>query len=116
MSTKHIGHHGKDIAYHMNWNFRRQALRSTSSNRIAFNFYSLATALKNWLQQKGQLHFSTLKDSKLEDFTNPYAHAGSILAISFAQVINDSYAFSMAQEPMSENDAEIKRLRGFARG
>jgi hypothetical protein len=111
MSTKHIGHHDKSIAYHMNWNFRQEALRSTTRNGVVFNFYSLATALKNWLQQKGQLHFSTSKDSKLAGITNPYSHAGSILAISFAQVINDSYAFSLAQEPMSEDDAEIKRLR-----
>lgn len=111
MITKHIGHHGKNIPYHMNWNFRQKALRSTTSNGVVFNFYLLATPLKDWMQQKGQLHFSTSKDSKLAGITNPYSHAGSILAISFAQVVNDCYEFTIAQEPMTENDAEVKRLR-----
>jgi hypothetical protein len=111
-NTKHVGHQGKNIAYHMNWNFRTQALRPTTNNRMAFNFHTLATDLKNWMRRKGKLRFSTFKQSKLPgNFTNPYTHAGSVLAISFAQVIQDSAAFSESREPMDQADAEIKRLR-----
>ena len=110
--SSHIPHKDKNVAFHIEWDFRNEAVISANGLPLRPNFYPLATELRNWMLQEGQLWFFSPKDKSLPgSFTNPYTYDGSILAITYAQVINDSHAFSEDKTSMDPVQAEIKRIR-----
>src|SRR2546430_7549227 len=91
----HVAHSDKSIAYHVEWNFRREAFIWMDGMPVRPNFYPLGTELRNWMLQKGMVWYFTSKDKVLPGaLTNPYSYDGSILSISYGQIINDSVAFS----------------------
>src|SRR5947199_6381622 len=92
---KHIPHKNKNIAYHMDWGFRREAAVWINDRPVVPNFYPLGSELRNWMLRKGNLHFFSSEDKLLpHTYTNPHTYDGSILAISYGQIIKDSAAFA----------------------
>jgi len=76
------------------------------------NFHPLATELRDWMLQQGDLKFFAPSDRKLSPaHTNPYTYDGSILAVTFAQIINDSAVFIQETESIDSTQAEIRRIR-----
>ena len=76
------------------------------------NFYPLGAELRNWMLQKGMVWYFTAKDKVLPGaLTNPYSYDGSILSISYGQIINDCVAFSSGTHALDADQAEIKRIR-----
>ncbi len=109
---KHISHKDKNIAYHMEWGFRKEAAVWIDDKPVVPNFHPLATELRDWMLQQGDLKFFAPSDKKLSPaHTNPYTHDGSILAITFAQIINDSAVFIQGTESIDSTQAEIRRIR-----
>jgi hypothetical protein len=110
--AKHVSHNGKNIAYHQEWEFRQEAAIWINGRPVRPNFYPLGTELRNWLLRKGNVWYFTSKEKDLPHaFTNPYTYDGSILSITFGQIINESAAFADGMEPMEPTQAEIKRIR-----
>jgi hypothetical protein len=110
--SRHISHKEKNIAYHIEWGFRREAAVWIGGNPARPNFHPLATELKNWLLRKGNLRVFSTKDRWLaRSYTNPYAYNASVLAFAYATVVNDSADFSESTEALDSLDAEIKRIR-----
>jgi hypothetical protein len=111
---KHIPHKDKKIAYHMDWEFRKEAAIWIDEKPVLPNFYPLATDLRNWLLQQGDLKFFPPSDKKLSpSYSNPYTYDGSILAITFSQIINDSALFISGKEEIDAFKAEIRRIRFY---
>jgi hypothetical protein len=97
---------------HAEWNFRREALIWLNDTPLRPNFYPLATDLRKWMLRKGNLWYLTSEDKLLpQAFTNPYTYDGSILAVAYSQIVNDSAAFARRDEPSDDTTAEIKRIR-----
>lgn len=114
VEPEHIPHSGKNIAYHMEWEFRKEAAVWIDGKPILPNFHPLATELRNWMLQQGDLKFFAPSDKKLSPaYTNPYTYDGSILAVTFAQIINDSVLFIQGTEDIDSTQAEIKRIRFY---
>lgn len=110
VEPKHIPH--KNIAYHMDWEFRREAVVWAGDKPVVPNLHPLATELRDWMLRKGNLTFFAPSDKKLSyAYTNPYTYDGSILAITFAQIVNDSAAFVEETESIDFTEVEIKRIR-----
>lgn len=102
----------KNIAYHSEWGFRQEAVTWLNGRPVRPNFYPLGTTLRNWMLQKGNLWYFTSEDKLLPHaLTNPYTYDGSILSVTYGQLINDSAAFATDAEPMDSTQVEIKRIR-----
>ncbi len=109
---KHIPHKDRNIAYHMDWGFRQEAAVWVGDRPVVPNFHPLATDLRSWMLQQGNLTFFAPSDKKIPvAYTNPYTYDGSTLAITFAQIINDSAAFVEGTESIDSTQVEIKRIR-----
>lgn len=109
---KHIPHKNQNIAYHMDWGFRKEAVIWIKDIPSLPNFYPLASDLRNWMLQKGDLRFFlSIDKSQPYAYSNPYTYDGSILAITYAQIINDSYDFTESTEAIDPTEAEIRRIR-----
>lgn len=110
--SKHIPHKDKNIAYHIEWGFRREAAVWIGDRPVGPNFHPLGTELRNWMLRQGTLRFFSSKDKRLPHaYRNPYTYDGSILAATYAQIINDSAAFAQGTEPLDSTEAEIRRIR-----
>jgi hypothetical protein len=105
---KHIPHQGKNTAYHMNWEFRRESAVWIGDRPIGINFHPLASELRSWLLRQGNLRMLSSKDNH---FTNPYTYDASVLAAAFAAIVNDCADFGKSTEAIAPFDAEIKCIR-----
>lgn len=114
MSEKqhHNSHTNSDIAYHVEWDFRREALLWVGENPIGINFYPFASELYNWMLRKGQVSLFVVEETASPlSFTNPYSYNTSIIAGILTHVINGAHDFATSTEPMSDTEAEIERIR-----
>ena len=110
--AKHIPHKNKNIAYHMDWGIRQEAAVWINNRPVVPNFCPLATELRNWMLRKGKLRFLSSEDKSLPHaYTNPYTYDGSILSITYAQIIIDSAAFADGIESLDSTEGEIRRIR-----
>lgn len=111
----HVAHRDKNIAFHVEWDFRNDGVVSHNGRPVRPNFHPLASELRNWMQQEGRLWlFSKEYQHKPGAYTNPYTYDASTLVITYSQVINDTHAFSEAKSPMDAVDAETKRIRLYS--
>lgn len=112
MTQKHVGHSDQDIAYHVEWGFRRECLLWRGNIPIAPNLHPIATEFRSWLLRQG--HFSVLaEEHKKEDlaYSNPYTYHTSTIASVLAEAINESHDFAVGTMPCDPVQAEIKRIR-----
>ncbi|GLT19560.1 hypothetical protein GCM10007938_33420 [Vibrio zhanjiangensis] len=100
---------------HHPWNFHPQAFRWSGEMICGINLLPIATDMRAWMLQKGQLPLMPETDSpERGGFTNPYSKSGVTLSLLMAQVINYSHAYAHGAEPShDEVDSEIERLRYY---
>lgn len=114
LAPPHVGHGDTDIAYHVEWNFREEAMRWRGDYAIAPNFYPLATEFRQWLLREGPLTVFAQNDkSHPHGYTNPYTYHCSSLAAVLADAINASHAIATSAEQKDPLDAEIQRIRSY---
>lgn len=102
-------HNNKKIDFHVPWEFRREAFIWIGDMPLRANFLPVGGQLQKWLQQQGRIGALHAKDEK--QFSNPYTHSASSLALSYSYIVNDSFRFSRSKAPMSAARAEIQYLR-----
>jgi hypothetical protein len=108
----HNSHPDSDIAYHFDWEFRRESLLWVGEQPIGINFHPLATELYNWLLRKGQVSLLLVEETAFPiSLTNPYSYNTSVIAGIITHVINGTHDFATSTEPMSDTEAEIERIR-----
>lgn len=105
---ENVPHKGKNVAHHIEWEFRRESAIWVGNRPIRPNFHPLGTELRKWLIRQGQLRVISPNDNW---FTNPYTCDASVLAAAFAEVINDSHAFANSTELLAPLEAELKCIR-----
>lgn len=98
---------------HHAWSFRPHAFRWSGEQISGPNLVPLATEMRAWMLQRGQLSLMPPSDPKTNgDFTNPYAVSGVTLQLLMARVINASHEYATTQTPDHDQiDAEVERLR-----
>jgi hypothetical protein len=100
------------MVHHMEWVFRREAAVWIDNQPVCANFYPLGTELRDWMLRKGSLRYFSPEDKALlQAPTNPYTYDVSVLAVTYASVVNESSAFAKSTEPLDSLDAETKRIR-----
>jgi hypothetical protein len=110
----HTQHSDPNIAYHVDWGFRREALLWAGEHPIGVNFFPLATEFHHWLLQKG--HFSVLTEEhkgSLLSLTNPYSYHASTIAAILARAVNATHDFATGTEPLDDMQADIERIRVY---
>lgn len=114
MATKehHQSHPDPKIAYHFDWEFRREAAIWADQQALVPNFHPLATEFRQWLLRKGQFSvFAENHKGTTFSLTNPYAYSASVIAAILAKSINASHEFYTAREALDATDADIERIR-----
>lgn len=106
---KHIPHKDRNTAYHMEWQFRREAVTWVDNQPAHLNFYPFATELRNWMLRKPDKLGVFLREDN--QFTNQYTYDASVLTYIFQYVINDGADFVKSNVPLDPYEAEIKRIR-----
>jgi len=110
----HVSHADPGIAYHFDWEFRREALLWYGQSPSGVNFHPIATEFHKWLLQKGQFSvFAENHKNTVFSFTNPYTYHASVIAAILASAINVSHAFSTSTEPLDDMEADIERIRVY---
>lgn len=101
--------HGK----HLDWSYRPHAFRWTGEHIVGINFIPLASEMRAWMTQRGQLSIVSRSDHGAQGgYTNPYTFNGAALAVLLGRVINASHEYATTETPgHTEADAEIERLR-----
>jgi len=114
-ANKHLGHGTDDIAYHVEWGFRREAVIWVGGRPVGLNFHPTATELYDWLLRKGSLSvFAEVDRGQPNSYTNPYTYHCSVLAALAAATVNDAHVIATSEEPLSSLEAEIARVRVFS--
>lgn len=112
MDNKHIGHNNREIAYHIEWDFRQESLRWCGGLPVGVNIYPIATEFCKWMQKKGTFVIFTENEKYEQDaYSNPYTYHSSNLATILASVLNDSNSFTISSEPLDDLEAEIQCIR-----
>jgi hypothetical protein len=106
---EHIPHTGKNTAYHMEWQFCREAAVWVGNRPIRPNLYPFATELRNWMLRKPDRLGVFSSEEQL--FTNHYTYDASVLSSIFMYVINDGAEFIKSTVSLDPCEAEIKRIR-----
>jgi hypothetical protein len=96
-------------AFHIAWDFRREAAIWEDDKPLRLNFRPIASTLRKWLLNQGVLFRSTSDELK-EIYTNPYTNSGWVLALTFSEIVNESAAVSKSFTTDS-GDIELKRIR-----
>lgn len=98
---------------HHSWSFSPQTFRWSGEMISGINFLPIATNMRAWMLQQGQLSLMSFEHSREKGgLTNPYTKSGITLSLIMASVIDHSYAYAQNIET-SHNalDSEIERLR-----
>lgn len=112
LSEDHQSHSDPSIAYHFDWDFRREAALWDGEKALEINFHPLATEFRHWLLREG--HFSVFAEedkSKPLSFTNPYTYHASVIAAILARCISAAHEFVTDSEQLDDMGAEIERIR-----
>jgi hypothetical protein len=112
-AASHVSTHtDPDIAYHVEWGFRKEALIGVGNVPLGVNLHPIATEFRAWLLNKGS--FPLFEGKEREGFLsikNPYTYHASVIASILAQVINATHAFGTGTEVLDDAQAEIERIR-----
>lgn len=108
----HNSHPDPNIAYHFDWQFRREALLWAGGQPVGINFHPLATELRQWMLRKGQISLLVDKDKEeILSLTNPYSYHTSVIAGIITHVMNSTHDFATSTEPMNDIEANIESIR-----
>lgn len=111
---KHVKHGDEEIAYHIEWEFRREALRWKGDQPIGPNFHPIAGEFHKWLQRKGRFAiFTDEHRDETDSYTNPYTYHASALVSILANIINDSHSIATSTDVVDPMNIEIARVRNY---
>jgi hypothetical protein len=111
-SALHVSHGDPNIAYHVEWGFRREALIGVGEVALGVNLHPLATEFRAWLLREGK--FSVFEEKHRDailSIKNPYTYHASVIAAILAKAINATHAFGSGTDPLEDMDADIERIR-----
>lgn len=99
-------------AYHIEWGFRREAAAYEGEIPFAPNLHAIGWDLRLWMLRQGNLtfyphHFKEQPNA----LTNPYTYDASILASTFAEVVNNAVAFTKRTDFYGPEEAEFCYMR-----
>jgi hypothetical protein len=104
-------HPDPNIAYHIDWQFRRDAFLWVGVKPSALNFFPFATEMRAWMRRQRQLAFFSEDDRNAPDaYTNPYTYSASTISALFARTFNATHAFGTSTDPLDPLTAEIERI------
>ena len=105
-------HPDPNIAYHFDWEFRREAAMWVGEQAIGVNFHPLATEVRQWLLRQGQFSvFAEDHKGSLASLRNPYSYHASVIAAILSRTINASHEFATGTELIDDVEADIERIR-----
>jgi hypothetical protein len=98
---------------HHSWSFRQQAFRWNGERIAGMNLLPLASEMRAWMQQRGQLSLMPAPEPPASGgFTNPYTASGVTLQLLMSRIINASHEYATTHTPNhNEVDAELERIR-----
>jgi hypothetical protein len=98
---------------HHSWSYHPQAFRWSGEMICGINFLPIATEMRAWMLQRGQLSLMPTQEAPDSGgFTNPYTNSGVTLSLLMSRVINCSHEYANVVEPTHDKiDSEIERLR-----
>lgn len=112
---EHVPHKDRNIAYHMDWGFRKEAAIHVNDIPIEPNIRPVAAMLRNWMLRQGNLEFLPHSEAKRVGApTNPYLYNAYALALAFSYVINDAAAFVESEPGSDDLDDEIRHFRLYS--
>ena len=104
-------HPDPNIAYHMNWQFHKDAYLWSGDGPSALNFFPFATEMGAWMRREGQLAFFSEDDPSAPDaYTNPYTYSASTISALFARTFSSTHAFGTSTDQIDPLEAEIERI------
>jgi hypothetical protein len=111
--STHIAHKERNIAYHMDWEFRQEAAIYLNGSRpVEPNIRPIGSMLRKWMLRQGQIEFLTHADKKRHGApTNPYLYDACALILAFADVINAATTFIKSEPTGNDAQDEITHLR-----
>ena len=110
----HVGHEDPNIAFHVEWGFRRESLRWQDGKPTGVNLHPVATEFYGWLRRQGHFSIFTEKHRQENDaYTNPYTFQASTIAAILSEAINDSHSLATATVEKDGLSAEIDRIRNY---
>lgn len=100
---------------HHFWSYRPQAFRWDGERVAGVNFVPLATEMRAWMQQRGQLTVLVKQHRQARGAcTNPYAYSGSAIALMLSRVVNSHHYYATTETPDDDPlDTEAERVRLF---
>lgn len=110
---EHVGHPGQNIAYHMEWEFRAEAIFYIFDVPLRPNLIPLGSELREWLLQKGQMRYFP-HSAHGSELSNPYTCDASLLALAYGQIVNDAAAFARATDDADAVNTETRAIRFMA--
>ncbi|MFZ2209837.1 MAG: hypothetical protein WAV22_14315 [Porticoccaceae bacterium] len=98
---------------HHSWSFRPHAFRWTGERIEGVNLLPLASEMRAWMLQRGQLSLMPAPEPPTSGgFTNPYTASGVTLQLLMSRIINASHEYATTQtSDHNEVDAELERVR-----
>jgi hypothetical protein len=109
VAQTHIPHNNRKVAYHIEYEFRSEALVWRDNVPVEPNFYPYGTQMRKWmLRQYNDLPLLSAATSLI---TNPYSQSASVLVFAYQFIINDGATFAKSSDAVHPSIAEISRLR-----
>lgn len=98
---------------HHSWSFSPHAFRWDGERIAGMNLLPLASEMRTWMQQRGQLSLMPAPAApERGGFTNPYTTSGVTLQLLMSKVINASHEYATTHTSShDEVDAELERVR-----
>jgi len=97
---------------HHTFAYRAQAFRWIGPELVGINFIPLATDMRAWLMQRGQLPVATLADKDASGgYRNPFTFSGTSLSLLLARVVNAYHDFVTDTSDLEPVEADVERLR-----
>src|SRR5450830_291076 len=98
---------------HHPWAYRPHCFRWFGSDIVGINFLPLATEMRAWLAQKGNLSLAPENEKGGKGgYSNPYSFSGAVLGLILGRVVNSWHDYTNSESIDHDAvDAEVQRLR-----
>jgi hypothetical protein len=115
-TPEHVGHEDRNVAYHMDWGFRKEAaIFDQHQMPIEPNIRPIGGILRKWMLREGGLEYLNEHDKKHPLApTNSYTYNAYALVLAYSAIINDAAAFVKSDPANDPLDDEIKHFRLYS--
>ncbi len=108
---EHVGHSDTNLAYHVPWGFRREALFWEGDIPVGVNIHPFAGELRGWLRQNGAFTLIAPDPGAHPEEVNPYTYQTSVLTAILARSIDAAYEFWTRSLDEPQLEADVERIR-----